>query len=120
MLNRLMVAILGAALFFILGDGKLTLADEPLIPLVGKHPTGFAAELTRPAPPSMVIHFAILFANRDPAGLRAFGEQRLDPKSPLYHYRVKPGELHRRFGPTRVDFDSVAQWGIRRRGCGGG
>lgn len=110
MFNRLMVAILGTALFLTLGGRKLALAGEPLVPLVGNHPTGFAAEQTRPAPPDIVIHFAILFANRDPAGFRRFGEQRLNPMSPLYHYRVKPGELHRLFGPKRADFDSVAQW----------
>jgi len=58
-------------------------------------------------PATQSIHFDLVLALRDRAGLQTFVQQVNDPTSPSYHQFLTPQEFTARFGPSQEDWDSL-------------
>src|SRR5438552_15038400 len=111
MLNRLMVATLGATLLFLLGGGRLALADEPMVRLQANQPP----DLTyypgaTPAPQETTMYMRAYFAFRNKQQFDQLGQDLQDPSSPRYHKWLTPQQLNARFGPHHSDFEAVVRW----------
>jgi subtilase family serine protease len=110
MLNRLTVAILGTALFFVLGTGRLALAGEPMVRLLGNHPASVPAVGVQEAAERKMLSLTIGFSTRHLEELESLQRQQRDPSSPLYHRGLQRGEFVRRFRPSVSEYASVVDW----------
>jgi subtilase family serine protease len=58
-------------------------------------------------PATQTIHFDVVLALRDRAGLQTFVQQVNDPTSPSYHQFLTPQEFTARFGPSQEDWEAL-------------
>jgi subtilase family serine protease len=74
-------------------------------------PSG-AAFITRAktALPAMPMDIAVRLKLRNTAEMEQLEHDQQDPSSPSYHQWLTAEEFNARFGPTRADADTVAQW----------
>src|SRR5437899_3747094 len=111
-----MVPILRSAPTRLSSDLKLTLADEPLIPLVGNHPS--EAELpdnlsfsrAHPVPADVTLRLTLNFAICNKEEFDRLLKDTQDPASPQYHHFLTPTEIHQRFGESKREFEAVENW----------
>ena len=65
------------------------------------------APLVGQLPATRSIHFDMVLALRDRAGLQNFVREVNDPTSPSYHQFLTPQEFTARFGPSQEDWDAL-------------
>jgi subtilase family serine protease len=65
------------------------------------------APLVGQLPATQSIHFDMVLALRDRAGLQNFVREVNDPTSPYYHQFLTPQEFTARFGPSQEDWDAL-------------
>ncbi len=65
------------------------------------------APLVGQLPATQSIHFDMVLALRDRAGLQNFVREVNDPTSPSYHQFLTPQEFTARFGPSQEDWDAL-------------
>ena len=65
------------------------------------------APLVGQVPATQSIHFDVVLALRDRAGLQTFVQQVNDPTSSSYHQFLTPQEFTARFGPSQEDWDAL-------------
>ena len=83
---------------------------EPL-PLLTRHVreavVNSQAPLIGQLPATQAIHFDVVLALRDHAGLQSFVQEVNDPTSRSYHQFLTPQEFTARFGPSQEDWDAL-------------
>ena len=88
-----------------------TLAQAEPLPLLTRHVRDLVANgqasFVGQLPPTQTIHFDIVMALRDRAGLQAFVQEVNDPTSASYHQFLTPQEFTARFGPSQEDWDAL-------------
>jgi subtilase family serine protease len=65
------------------------------------------APLVGQLPAKQVMHFDVVLAPRDRAGLQTFVQEVNEPTSPSYHQFLTPQEFTSRFGPSQKDWDAL-------------
>jgi subtilase family serine protease len=65
------------------------------------------APLVGQLPAKQTIHFDVVLAGRDRAGLQTFVQDVNDSTSPSYHQFLTPQEFTSRFGPGQKDWDAL-------------
>jgi subtilase family serine protease len=65
------------------------------------------APLVGQLPAKQTIHFDVVLAVRDRAGLQTFVQEVNDSTSPSYHQFLTPQEFSARFGPSQKDWDAL-------------
>jgi len=65
------------------------------------------APLVGQLPAKQTIHFDVVLALRDRAGLETFVQEVNDSTSPSYHQFLTPQEFTARFGPSQKDWDAL-------------
>jgi subtilase family serine protease len=65
------------------------------------------APLVGQLPAKQTIHFDVVLAVRDRAGLQTFVQEVNDSTSPSYHQFLTPQEFTARFGPSQKDWDAL-------------
>ena len=65
------------------------------------------APLIGQLPATQAIHFDVVLALRDHAGLQSFVQEVNDPTSRSYHQFLTPQEFTARFGPSQEDWDAL-------------
>ena len=65
------------------------------------------APLVGQLPAKQVMHFDVVLAPRDRAGLQTFVQEVNEPTSPSYHQFLTPQEFTARFGPRQKDWDAL-------------
>ena len=65
------------------------------------------APLVGQLPATQSIHFDVVLALRDRAGLQSFVQDVNDPTSRSYHQFLTPQEVTARFGPSQEDWDAL-------------
>ena len=80
-------------------------------PLLTKHVRDVIADGRAPLagrlPATQSLHFDVVLALRDRAGLQTFVQQANDPANPSYHQFLTPQEFTARFGPSQEDWDAL-------------
>jgi subtilase family serine protease len=61
-------------------------------------------------PATQILHFDIVLALRDRAGLQNFVHEVQDPASASYHQFLTPQEFTARFGPSQEDWDALVSF----------
>src|SRR5580658_10726939 len=88
-----------------------TLAQAEPQPLLTRHVRDVVANGQAPLvgqlPATQSIHFDMVLALRDRAGLQNFVREVNDPTSPSYHQFLTPQEVTARFGPSQEDWDAL-------------
>jgi len=88
-----------------------TLCLAQALPLLTRHVrdvvTDSQAPLVGRLPATQFMHFDVVLALRDRAGLQTFVQQVNDPTSPSYHQFLTPQEFTARFGPSQEDWDAL-------------
>jgi kumamolisin len=88
-----------------------TLIQAESLPLLTRHvrdvvANGQAQSVGR-LPATQPVHFDIVLALRDRAGLENFLQEVNDPASPFYRQFITPEEFTARFGPSQADWDAL-------------
>ena len=65
------------------------------------------APLVGQLPAKQVMHFDVVLAPRDRAGLQTFVQEVNEPTSPSYHQFLTPQEFTSKFGPSQKDWDAL-------------
>src|ERR1700678_3340189 len=65
------------------------------------------APLVGQLPAKQVMHFDVVLASRDRAGLETFVQEVNDSTGPSYHQFLTPQEFTARFGPRQKDWDAL-------------
>jgi subtilase family serine protease len=88
-----------------------TLSQAEPLPLLTRHVrdavVNSQAPLVGQLPATQAIHFDVVLALRDRAGLQTFVQQVNDPTSRSYHQFLTPQEFTARFGPSQEDWDAL-------------
>src|SRR3984885_602006 len=88
-----------------------TLSQAEPLPLLTRHVrdavVNSQAALVGQLPATQAIHFDVVLALRDRAGLQAFVQEVNDPASRSYHQFLTPQEFTARFGPSQEDWDAL-------------
>ena len=88
-----------------------TLAQAEPLPLLTRHVrdavVNSQAPLVGQLPATQAIHFDVVLALRDRAGLQTFVQEVNDPTSRSYHQFLTPQEFTARFGPSQEDWDAL-------------
>jgi len=88
-----------------------TLIQAESLPLLTRHVrdvvvNGEAKSVGR-LPATQSIHFDVVLALRDRAGLQNFLQEVNDPATPFYRQFITPEEFTARFGPSQEDWDAL-------------
>jgi subtilase family serine protease len=88
-----------------------TLSQAEPLPLLTRHVRDVVvqgqAPLVGQLPATQSIHFDVVLALRDRAGLQSFVQDVNDPTSRSYHQFLTPQEVTARFGPSQEDWDAL-------------
>src|SRR6202044_3701451 len=88
-----------------------SLSQAQPLPLLTRHVrdavVNSQAALVGRLPATQFMHFDVVLALRDRAGLQTFVQQVNDPTSPSYHQFLTPQEFTARFGPSQEDWDAL-------------
>jgi subtilase family serine protease len=88
-----------------------TLSQAEPLPLLTRHVRDAVANsqapLVKQLPATQTIHFDVVLALRDRAGLQTFVQEVNDPTSRSYHQFLTPQEFTARFGPSQEDWDAL-------------
>jgi subtilase family serine protease len=100
------LAVLVSALVLFVSDGA---ESEQMAIMAGNHPVE-STDLTRVAPPGMILHIKIMFAVRNREGLEKLLSELQNPSSPNYHHWLTSREFESRFGQPKNRIQAVRRW----------
>jgi subtilase family serine protease len=61
-------------------------------------------------PANQILHFDVVLAVRDQAGLDRFLQEAYDPSSPSYHQFLTVKQFTEKFGPSQKDYDALTHF----------